>query len=254
MSSISGLTSLLTTQASSTSTELRSRPDPEEKFNELDSDGSGTLDTVELSAMAQEMSERSGTEIDVEDSIATYDVDGDGELSQDEMDTMMQELGPPPQQQEMNSAVWQAMQSYLENSESSESSLLSMFSESEEIAPPMGPPPPDPEEKFTEFDSDSSDGLNAEELQELSDDFFAATGTSIDVDDAMESYDEDGDGELSQSEMDTMMQALRGDNESPQISTDVDLQELAEQYSSASDEERLALLQQLFGNSGLFTG
>jgi len=76
---------------------MRSRPDPEEKFQQLDADSSGTLDKTELSDLAKELS-KMGKTLDIDASITTYDADGDGALSQEETDTMMREtMGPPPE-------------------------------------------------------------------------------------------------------------------------------------------------------------
>lgn len=92
--SINGITS--TISGSIMSQGMRSRPDPEEKFQQLDADSSGTLDKTELSDLAKELS-KMGKTLDIDASITTYDADGDGALSQEETDTMMREtMGPPP--------------------------------------------------------------------------------------------------------------------------------------------------------------
>ena len=79
------------------SSSIRSRPDPAEKFKELDTDGNGGLDKTELSALGKELAKMTGKTLDVDASITTYDANGDGLLSRQEMDTMMREtMGPPP--------------------------------------------------------------------------------------------------------------------------------------------------------------
>lgn len=76
------------------------RPDPQQMFNRLDKDGSAGVDKDELSAMAEKMAERTGTEIDVDSLMEEFDGDGDGVLSQDEtkaaMDSLKEQMGPPP--------------------------------------------------------------------------------------------------------------------------------------------------------------
>lgn len=95
MSSINGINS--TISGSIMSQGMRSRPDPAEKFQSLDVDGSGGLDKTELSELAKELSKMTGKTLDIDSSITTYDANGDGVLSQDETDKMMRDtLGPPP--------------------------------------------------------------------------------------------------------------------------------------------------------------
>lgn len=152
---------------------VRSRPDPAEKFKNLDSDGSGSLDKTELSELAKELSKMAGKTLDIDASITTYDSDGDGGLSQEETDAMMREvLGPPPG------------------------------------GGPGGPAGPSPEERFAELDGDGSGGLNLEELTTMASDFSEKTGQSLDVSEAISAYDSDGDGELSSEEMAVMMEEL----------------------------------------------
>ncbi|WP_319405736.1 EF-hand domain-containing protein [uncultured Desulfosarcina sp.] len=76
------------------------RPDPQQMFNRMDKDGSANIDKDELSAVVQEMAERTGTEIDVDNLMVDFDEDGDGVLSQDEthaaMESLKEQMGPPP--------------------------------------------------------------------------------------------------------------------------------------------------------------
>ena len=93
MSNISGISSIL---SSILIQGTQSRPDPAQKFKELDTDSNGGLDKTELSAMAKELSKMTGKTLNVDDAITTYDANNDGLLSQDEMGAMMQPvLGPP---------------------------------------------------------------------------------------------------------------------------------------------------------------
>ena len=76
----------------------RSRPDPAEMFNKVDSDGSGGISQSELGTFAQNISSKTGNSIDTADAVSTYDADGDGELSGEELKSFMDASGvrPPP--------------------------------------------------------------------------------------------------------------------------------------------------------------
>ncbi len=91
-------------------------PTPDEKFTELDTDESGTLNQEELTEFVEEIASTTGQEV----SISSYDQDEDGELNQDELDAMMSEVmaqfGPPPNMPEGGS-MRDALVSYLENAD-----------------------------------------------------------------------------------------------------------------------------------------
>ena len=204
MSSINGITS--TISGSIMTQGLRSRPDPTEKFQSLDADGSNTLDKTELSELAKELSKMAGKTLDVDASITTYDVDGDGALSQEETDTMMREtMGPPP-----------------------------------------AGGGPDKAEKFAELDSDASGGLNQEELDVMAEELTSMTGQSIDMSSAIATYDTDGDGELSADEVDAMMQeTMPAPQKQTERIGGKSAQEISSTYLANSGEDQLNLLQQL---------
>lgn len=231
MSSISGISNSMLSSIFTQS--MQSRPDPAQKFKELDTDSNGSLDKTELSAMAKELSTMTGKTLNVDDSITTYDADNDGLLSQDEVGAMMQQvLGPPPnagsgvssqqatQAYQANSGEDQlsALLKILEQTASSSSTssssddtlsiLLKMLEQSEGSSSTANSRP-NPEEMFKKLDSDSSNGLNQDELDVWAEDFSKMTGQTIDTADAISTYDADGDGELSRTEMDTMMKALQ---------------------------------------------
>jgi len=73
-------------------------PKPEEKFQELDVDGTGSLDLAELQVMAEQLSEMTGMEISAEDMMSKLDVDGNGSLEVGEMPEPppRDQAGPPP--------------------------------------------------------------------------------------------------------------------------------------------------------------
>jgi len=171
MSTISSLGSSLTTMLSATSTQ---RPGKEQMFSKVDADGGGTIDKVELSDFAKEMSAKTGIEINAEEALSTYDADGDGGLSQEEMDSMMQATMPPPPMGGMQA---------------------------------MGMEPPSSEEMFGEIDTDGSGGIDETELTAFAEKLAEDTGFELNLDEAIAAYDEDGDSALSQEEMDTMMKA-----------------------------------------------
>ena len=66
----------------------------EEMFNRVDSDGSGGVDTVELSALAEKMREHSNQGLSAEEMLEKMDSDGDGELSRTELEKGMEEMRP----------------------------------------------------------------------------------------------------------------------------------------------------------------
>jgi Ca2+-binding EF-hand superfamily protein len=114
---------------------------PEEVFSEADTDGSGTLSQTELEALAEQISQDTGTTIDTTDAISTYDTDSDGELSSTELKSFM-DANRPEQ-------------------------------------PPMG-----------------MMGMPGSQDTSSSDDLFSSI-----TDDAISTYDTDGDGKLSSTEL-----------------------------------------------------
>lgn len=172
MSIISGMGSSLSTLLNTTATQ---RPTREQMFSKVDSDGGGTVDKVELSAFAKALQEETGIEMNAEEALTTYDADGDGGLSQEEMDTMMQASMPPP-------PPMGGMQA-------------------------MGMAPPDKEEMFSSIDTDGNGEVSESELTTFADKLAEDTGFELNLDEAIATYDADGDNALSEEEMDTMMQA-----------------------------------------------
>ena len=248
-----------------------SRPDPAQKFKELDTDGNGSLDKTELSAMAKELSSMTGKTVDLVGSMQTYDTNNDGQLSQDETNAMMKQvLGPPPDMKGSDFNTQQAMQSYQANSGADDrlSALLKILSEStrsassttststtgstsgedtfttlmkllsEDTASTAGTvSPPDPDKKFKEFDTDGNGSLNKAELDVMAKDFSKMSGQTIDTEKAISTYDSNGDGELSKSEMDAMMKDLREQSGGPQAG--------GANARQANTEDKISLLKQL---------
>jgi Ca2+-binding EF-hand superfamily protein len=240
MNNINGVSSILGSLSVQTT---QSRPDPAEKFKELDADSSGGLDKTELSAMAKELSKMTGKTLNVDESITIYDTDNDGQLNKDEMNTMMQKMGPPTAS---GAGMQQVMGAYQTNSGDDEiSTLMKMLDDLDQILSSSTTDSststssedtmsillkaldkmasassdfvsrPDSETKFKELDSDSSGGLSKSELDVMAKEIASMTGETIDTEDALNSYDTDKDGELSKAEMDTMMQEKMAQAGSP---------------------------------------
>lgn len=188
--SISGIgsSSLYQSQISA----MRRCPNPEEMFNKLDEDGSSGLSQTEFSALADKIAEATGQEVDVEELFAAYDAeelfaaydaDGDGELSQTETDEAMEAnrpKGPPP-----------------------------------EMMAAMQPPPPDFSLLFSDSDADESGSLDSSELEGLAEMISGATGSTIDVEELIYNFDEDGDGLLSEEETVAALEANRPEGPPP---------------------------------------
>ena len=73
-------------------------PKPEEKFKELDTNASGSLDTSELKSLAEQLSQMTGVTVSAEDLLANLDLDGSGSLEVGEMPEPPRggAQGPPP--------------------------------------------------------------------------------------------------------------------------------------------------------------
>ncbi len=124
MSTINGLGSSMNIMMRSTI----QRPDKEQMFVKIDTDGSGAINQGELTTFAENISKMTGETINVEEALETYDTDGDGGLSRKEMDSMMKdkmagrEPPMPPSRQ--------AVAAYSQNSGNSNnlaSTLFEMF-------------------------------------------------------------------------------------------------------------------------------
>ena len=64
-------------------------------------------------------------------------------------------------------------------------------------------------DRFNKLDIDKNGGLDQTELQTLSDQFSAATGQQLNVEETTATYDSNNDGLLAQDEMQSMMTDLR---------------------------------------------
>ena len=172
----------------------------DEMFNKMDGNGDGGIDKTEFSVLAKKMSANNaassnsttstGTTQSVDDVFATYDTDGDGKLSQDELDAYMKANAPPPPPQGglMGALNAQEMQKRKD-------------------------------EMFSKIDADSDGSIDKTEFAALANQMSAnnatssnsttSTDTTQSVDDIFATYDTDGDGKLSQDELDAYMKANR---------------------------------------------
>jgi len=202
------------------------RPDQQQMFGKVDTDGSGAVDQSELTSFAAGLSEQTGIEINAEEALSAFDANGDGALSQEEMEAMMGAYMPPPP----------IMPAAGEESGGSGMNFAS-----------MPPPPPDKAEMFNSIDADGSGTIDESELTSFIDELARNTGIEINAEEALASYDADGDGALSPDEMDTMMAATMPPPPPPPPSQVV---AAYNQTTADSDSETISQLLSLLGDSG----
>ncbi len=118
----------------------------QQRFTEMDADGSGSVDKAEFSAVAQERTDAMHGSKSVDEMFAEIDTDGDGAITQSEMDSFaetmkqkMQAMGPPPNMQNLssfmeledeesqNSLTTMALQQYTGSYNATEESLLDLL-------------------------------------------------------------------------------------------------------------------------------
>jgi Ca2+-binding EF-hand superfamily protein len=148
-------------------------------FSKIDTNGNGSLDKTEFSALAKKMSEMSGNSINVDDAFSTYDANGDGSLSKSELDSFMKANAPQPPQG-TDGGLGQTSSDFMQQA------LDNLFSN---------------------IDSDKSGGIDKKEFSAFTKKISEMSGKSINADDAFSTYDVNGDGSLSKSELDSFMKA-----------------------------------------------
>lgn len=167
------------------------KKDSSQFFNEIDTDGNGSIGETELTSMAENFAAMTGETISVDGAITTYDTDGDGELSQEEMKIFMDENVPPPPdmaegmsgQDDFSMSALMNMMGNIQNTEEEES-----------------------DDFFSRIDTDGDGGISQSELTTLVEDFTEKTGETIAIDDdTIATYDTDGDGQLSAEELKAFM-------------------------------------------------
>lgn len=68
---------------------------------------------------------------------------------------------------------------------------------------------PDPQQMYNRVDKNSSSAIEADELSTMTEMMSERTGTTIDAESLMTTFDEDGDGALNQEEMRGAMESLK---------------------------------------------
>jgi Ca2+-binding EF-hand superfamily protein len=200
-------------------------------FDKVDTDSSGGISKTELDALAAKISEGSGTTISTGDAISTYDTNGDGELSSSELKSFMDANRPAETPMDMAGMMGMSMQGMgmMGRGPSPEEMFGSMDSDgsgglsqaeldalASQISEDLGTTL-DTTDAIAAYDADGDGELGMEEVQS----FLDASGvkpsgpppmgqkdgsSSEDLlqgitDNAISTYDEDGNGELSSTEL-----------------------------------------------------
>ncbi len=77
------------------------RPDPQEMFKKVDSDGSGGVSQTELQSLTEKISQKSGQSFDAAKMLSEYDSNSDGSLGEDEMKSLMESIRPKHEREAM---------------------------------------------------------------------------------------------------------------------------------------------------------
>jgi Ca2+-binding EF-hand superfamily protein len=200
------------------------RPDQQQMFNKVDTDASGTVDQTELTSFAEGFNEKTGIEINTEKALSTNDTDGDGGLSQEEMEAMMGAYMPSP-------PIMPA------TGRKSDGNGMN----------PASRPPPDKQEMWDNIDTDASGTIDETELTSFVEQLAQDTGIEINAEDALAAYDANGDGTLSQEEMDSMMTANMPSSPSHPSSQVI---AAYNRNTGDSNSNMISQLLSLFGDSG----
>ncbi|WP_319521766.1 EF-hand domain-containing protein [uncultured Desulfosarcina sp.] len=187
------------------------RPGPSDMFDEIDKDGSGSVEEEEAETLAEMISEATGEDVSASDLMA-YDEDGDGVLSEEETQAALEDYrpeGPPPD---------------------------GMMARGDF----------DMSQLFSDTDEDEDGYLDETEAETIAEMISNATGEEITAESLIETYDEDGDGVLSEDETEAALEANRPEGPPPggmmfgNVDEDEDETEaetLAEMISNATGEE-----------------
>lgn len=103
---------------------------------------------------------------------------------------------------------------------------------------------PDPAEMFKKVDSDGNGGISQSELDAMAGEIEAKTGKTLDMSEAVTTYDLNGDGLLGQDEMETMMMALKeilGPPPPPNSGTSPAEAAAAYEANNSEEEEEVAI-------------
>ena len=151
------------------------RPDPAQKFKELDSNADGSLDKTEFGTLASEISSMTGGDISVDDMLSEIDSDGDGLVSETEFKS-----AKPPRMQPGGFDP-------------------SMIKGASNQKPPAGQAP-DAESLFSELDTNGDNSIDETELESMAAK-ISQDGQTVSVKDLMGKIDSDGDSLVSLDEL-----------------------------------------------------
>ena len=157
-------------------------------FDDIDSDGNGSIDASELQTLVDDLSEMTGQSLSADDIMAEYDTDNDGVLAKEELGSFMQDNAPPPPPMMQGTGQDNVL------------SLLNQLGMSNAQPPGNG---------FGEIDSDGNGSIDSTELQSMLDNISEMSGESVNAADIIAGYDTDGDGALNEEEMGSYMQETR---------------------------------------------
>ena len=90
-------------------------------FDEMDTDGNGSLNKSEISSLAEKMSEKTGESVSADDLMARMDSDEDGQVTQEELKSDCPQ-GPPPGMMGMSGGGNESLLSLMNASEDDEES------------------------------------------------------------------------------------------------------------------------------------
>lgn len=161
----------------------KQKPDLAALVTQLDADSSGSLESTEIADLAEKISQATGVSTDLTEFMNNYDTDGGESLSADEAVAAL------------------------------------------EANPPQGPPPGGmggpgaggsmEEDLASSVDSDGDGIIDSEEAQALVDFINNATGSSLEVDDFMNTYNTDGEDGLTSDEAVAALEANRPEGPPP---------------------------------------
>ena len=159
----------------------KEKPDLAALVTQLDADSSGSLESGEITDLAEKISQATGVSTDLTEFMTTYDTDGNESLSQDEAVAALEAnapQGPPP------------------------GGMGGMGGSMEE-------------DLVSSADSDGDGTIDSEEAEALVDFINTATGSSLSVEDFMSDSDTDGTEGLSTEEAIAGMEANRPEGPPP---------------------------------------
>lgn len=253
------------------------RPDPQDLFGKIDTDGSGGVSQAELQAFSEDMQEKTGNTLDASETTFTgYDSDGNGILSTEELDTLLQSgnggagaqsqgMGPPLPPPDQAASAYNSNLDHdtLSSLISGLQGILDKLTSGNETTGSKSAAAsggtvsnlPDPQDFFDNVDSDGSGGISQSELESMAEKMANMGGSVIDTsDEAFTSYDSDGSGSLSADELKVVMDSSASGRTAgtegqgpppPPPSSQQDTASSGTDSSDGSTDEQIALLKNL---------